>query len=164
MKNQLYCDIDSTINNHWVRVQRWAIPSFPGRSIHPNAWKREEVLKDEPLPGALKMIHKFSKDWDVHFLTARNFPNAYDITKEWLDLHGFPYKSINVVRRSIHKPPFLLERKCDLFIDDLSAGQEYGPSYVNLYKDTISELKRLQINFIIFNGNWTEVDREVFGE
>lgn len=164
MKKQLYCDIDSTINNHWIRVQKWALPSFPGRSIHSNAWKREEVLKDEPLPGALEMILKFSEDWDVHFLTARNFPNAYDITKEWLDLKGFPYKSINVVRRSIHKPPFLSERRCDLFIDDLSAGQEYGPSYVNLYKDTISELERLQINFIVFNGDWTEVDREVFGE
>ena len=157
MKKQLYCDIDSTLNNHWVRVQKWAMPRFPGNSIRPNAWTREEVLKDEVLPKALEAINRFNESWDVHFLTARNFPNAYDITKEWLDLEGFPYQSINVVKRSIHKPPFLVERNCDLFIDDLSAGQEYGPSYVNLYKDTIKELQKNNIPYIIFKNNWNEI-------
>ena len=157
MKKQLYCYSDRTLNNHWVRVQRWAMPRLPGNSVHPNAWTKEEVLKDEGLPKALEAINRFNESWDVHFLTARNFPNAYDITKEWLDLEGFPYQSINVVKRSIHKPPFLVERNCDLFIDDLSAGQEYGPSYVNLYKDTIKELQKNNIPYIIFKNNWNEI-------
>ena len=157
MKKQLYCDIDSTINNHWVRIQKWAMPRFPGNSIHPTAWTREEVLKDEVLPGALSAINTLSDSWDIHFLTARNFTNAYEITKEWLDLKGFPYKSINIVSRSADKPPFLVERDCDLFIDDMSAGQEYGDSYVNLYKDTISELEKNNIRYIIFKNNWSEI-------
>ena len=164
MKKQLYCDIDSTLNNHWARIQKWAIPKFPGNSIHPDAWTRDELLKDDVLPGALETIKKFENEWDIHFLTARNFPNAYELTKEWLDLHGFPYKSINVVKRSIDKPAFLSNKKCDLFIDDLSAGQEFGPSYVNLYYDTIAELKKRKINFIIFKGDWSEVSKEVIDE
>ena len=157
MKKQLYCDIDSTLNNHWVRIQKWAIPKFPGNRIHPNAWTREELLKDEVLPFALEAVNKFNESWDVHFLTARNFPDAYEITKEWLDLKGFQCQTINVVKRSQHKPPFLAQRHVDLFIDDLSAGQEFGPSYANLYRDTIRELERDNIPFIIFKNNWSEI-------
>ena len=157
MKKQLYWDIDSTLNNHWVRVQKWALPKFPGNSIHPNAWTREEIMKDEVLPGALEAIEKFNQSWDVHFLTARNFSNAYDITKQWLEREGFQYKTINVVKKSIDKPPFLIERKCDLFIDDLSAGQEFGPSYVNLYTNTIQQLIKYNIPVIIFKNNWSQI-------
>lgn len=153
----LYCDIDSTINNHWVRIQKWALPQFPGNSIHPNAFTREEIMKDEILPGALEAVKEFSKTYDIHFLTARNFPDAYNITKEWLDLHGFPYKSINVVQRSKHKPPFLMQRQCDLFIDDLSAGQERGPSYKFLYHDTIAMLNQCGIQYEVFCNNWDEL-------
>lgn len=157
MKKQLYCDIDSTLNNHWVRIKKWALPSFPGNSIHPNAWTRQELMLDDVLPGALEAIERFNKSWDVHFLTARNFANAYDYTKEWLDSKGFAYQTINVVKKSIHKPPFLVNKKCDLFIDDLSAGQEYGPSYQNLYHETIAELKKNRIPFIIFTNNWDQI-------
>ncbi len=163
MKKQLYCDIDSTINNHWVRIQKWALPSFPGSSIHPNAFTREEIMLDDVLPGSLEAIKKFSEDWDVHFLTARNFADASSITKDWLDKHGFPYESINVVAKSIDKPPFLASRKVDLFIDDLSAGQERGPSYVNLYTSTISQLNDLHIPFIVFRDNWEEIVKNVIG-
>ena len=47
MRKQLYCDIDSTINNHWVRIKKWALPSFPGSSIDPRAFSREEIMKDK---------------------------------------------------------------------------------------------------------------------
>ncbi len=156
---QLYCDIDSTINNHWVRVKKWALPSFPGQSIHPNAWTREEMMKDEVLPGALEALQFFSKTYDVHFLTARGFaPNAYSITKEWLDAKGFPYTSINIVRSSSDKPPFLAQRKCDLFIDDFSAGQErHGASYLWLYDNVIAELCDLGIQHEVFKNNWDEI-------
>jgi len=164
MKKQLYCDIDSTLNNHWIRIQKWALPSFPGSSIHHNAWSREEILKDEVLPHAPEAIQRFNQTWDVHFLTARNFNNAYEITKEWLDLNLFEYKSINVVKRSINKPAFLKNQRCDLFIDDLSAGQEYGPSYVNLYKNTISQLEADNIPYIIFKNNWKNIIKAVLDE
>ena len=158
MNKQLFCDIDSTINNHWVRIQKWAVPSFPGTAIDPRAFTREEILKDLPLPGALDAIRRFKDaSWDIHYLTARNFPDAYSITRDWLDSHQFPYDSINVVAKSKDKPPFLSTRKCDLFVDDLSAGQEFGPSYENLYTGTIQQLQVDKIRFEIFSGNWNEI-------
>jgi len=157
MKKQLYCDIDSTINNHWVRIQKWALPSFPGNSIDPRAFTEEEILKDEPLSGSLEALIDFSADWDIHYLTARNFPDAYSITKKWLDKEGFPYKTINVVKKSADKPMFLVTRQCDLFIDDLSKGQERGPSYKELYNATIKDLIYHGINFEVFKGDWSHI-------
>ena len=154
-RKKLYCDVDSTINNHWVRVQKW---SNNGVCNWNKALSREEIMKDEVLPGALEKLQELSEDYEIHFLTARNFKDAYSITKDWLDLKGFEYESINVVNKSKDKPQFLELNGSDLFIDDLSAGQEKGPSYVNLYNDTISDLESKKINYIIFKGNWKEIN------
>ena len=153
----LFCDIDSTINNHWVRIQKWATPSFPGTSIHPNAFTREEIMKDLPIENAVESIEKFSKEYEIHFLSARNFPEAWDITKQWLDKWGFTYKSINIVRSSIDKVQFVKQNPCDLFIDDFSKGQEYGNSYEVLYTDTINQLNSMGINLEVFKNNWLEL-------
>ena len=88
----LFCDIDSTINNHWVRIQKWAQPSFPGTSIHPNAFTREEIMKDLPIENSIESIKKFSTEYEIHFLSARNFPESWDITKQWLDKYGESYQ------------------------------------------------------------------------
>ena len=153
----LFCDIDSTINNHWVRIQKWAQPSFPGTSIHQNAFTREEIMKDLPIENAVESIEKFSKEYEIHFLSARNFPEAWDITKQWLDKWGFTYKSINIVRSSIDKVQFVKQYPCDLFIDDFSKGQEYGNSYEVLYTDTINQLNSMGINLEVFKNNWLEL-------
>lgn len=153
----LFCDIDSTINNHWVRIQKWAQPSFPGTSIHQKAFTREEIMKDLPIENAVESIEKFSKEYEIHFLSARNFPQAWDITKQWLDKWGFTYKSINIVRSSIDKVQFVKQNPCDLFIDDFSKGQEYGNSYEVLYTDTINLLSDMGVNLEVFRGDWNEV-------
>ena len=153
----LFCDIDSTINNHWVRIQKWAQPSFPGTSIHQNAFTREEIMKDLPIENAVESIEKFSKEYEIHFLSARNFPEAWDITKQWLDKWGFTYKSINIVRSSIDKVQFVKQNPCDLFIDDFSKGQEYGNSYEVLYTYTINQLNSMGINLEVFKNNWLEL-------
>ena len=153
----LFCDIDSTINNHWVRIQKWAQPSFPGTSIHQKAFTREEIMKDLPIENAVESIEKFSKEYEIHFLSARNFPEAWDITKQWLDKWGFTYKSINIVRSSIDKVQFVKQNPCDLFIDDFSKGQEYGNSYEVLYTDTINQLNSMGINLEVFKNNWLEL-------
>ena len=153
----LFCDIDSTINNHWVRIQKWAQPSFPGTSTHQNAFTREEIMKDLPIENAVESIEKFSKEYEIHFLSARNFPEAWDITKQWLDKWGFTYKSINIVRSSIDKVQFVKQYPCDLFIDDFSKGQEYGNSYEVLYTDTINQLNSMGINLEVFKNNWLEL-------
>ena len=159
----LFCDIDSTINNHWVRIQKWAQPSFPGTSIHQKAFTREEIMKDLPIENAVESIKKFSKEYEIHFLSARNFPQAWDITKQWLDKWGFTYKSINIVRSSIDKVQFVKQNPCDLFIDDFSKGQEYGNSYEVLYIDTINQLNDMGINLEVFKGDWNEVVKKYLG-
>jgi len=158
----LFCDIDSTINNHWVRIQKWAQPSFPGTSIHPNAFTREEIMKDIPIENSIESIKKFSTEYEIHFLSARNFPESWDITKQWLDKWGFPYKSINIVRSSIDKVQFVKQNPCDLFIDDFSKGQEYGESYQVLYTDTINQLRHMGVNLEVFKNNWTELVQKYF--
>jgi len=154
-RKKLYCDIDSTINNHWERIHRW---SNNGICNWKKALSRDEIMKDEVLPGAIEKLTKLSEEYEIHFLTARNFVDAYNITKDWLDLKGIKYESINVVKKSKDKPEFLSNNGCDLFIDDLSAGQEKGPSYVNLYNETIKDLENRKINYIIFKGNWSDVN------
>tara|TARA_B100000287_G_C20623336_1_gene776773 strand:+ start:843 stop:1349 length:507 start_codon:yes stop_codon:yes gene_type:complete len=157
MKKILYCDVDSTINNHWERIKKWALPSFPGHEIHPNAFTREEIMKDIPIDGAVDSLNLLSNTYEIHYLTARNFSDAFDITKDWLEKYEFPIDSINVVARSSDKPEFLKDKKCDVLIDDFSAGQEHGPSFVNLYHNTIQKLDEYQIPYIIFKGFWSEV-------
>ena len=154
-RKKLYCDIDSTINNHWERVHRW---SNNGECNWSKALSREEIMKDEVLPGAKETLERLSDKYEIHFLTARNFADAYNITKDWLDLKGFKYESINVVKKSKDKPEFLELNGSDLFIDDLSAGQERGPSYVNLYTETISDLESRGLRYIIFKGDWNDIN------
>lgn len=158
---QVYVDLDSTLNNHWVRIQKWALPSFPGNSIDPRAFTREEIMKDQPLPCSAESIREISKKAEVHILSARNFNNAFDITEDWLSLNNFKFKSINIVKSSTEKPKFLSNVDVDLLIDDFSAGQEYGPSYLNLYSETIDLLNNLKIKYIIFNGSWSDAMTEV---
>ena len=118
---------------------------------------REEIMKDLPIENAVESIKKFSKEYEIHFLSARNFPQAWDITKQWLDKWGFPYKSINIVRSSIDKVQFVKQYPCDLFIDDFSKGQEYGNSYEVLYTDTINLLNDMGVNLEVFKGDWNGV-------
>ena len=154
-RKKLYCDIDSTINNHWERIHRW---SNNGICNWEKALSRDEIMKDEVLPGVIEKLTKLSEEYEIHFLTARNFVDAYNITKDWLDLKGIKYESINVVKKSKDKPEFLSNNGCDLFIDDLSTDQEKGPSYINLYNETIKDLENRKINYIIFKGNWSDVN------
>tara|TARA_Y100001973_G_scaffold102270_1_gene166975 strand:- start:1694 stop:2179 length:486 start_codon:yes stop_codon:yes gene_type:complete len=156
-QKNLYCDIDSTINNHWARIQKWALPSFPGNSIHPTAFSRGEIMKDKPLKGAKDTLKRLSAEYNIHFLSARNFPDAFSITKDWLDKYNFNYDSINIVRSAAEKVNFIKEKQCDIFIDDFSYGQEYGDSYKNLYKNVIVELQNMGINIIIFKGDWSKI-------
>ena len=160
----LYCDVDSTLNNRWVRIQKWAVPSFPGKEIHQNAFTREEIMKDLPLPHSVETLKEFSKEYEIHILSARGFEDSYQITKDWLDKYGYPYDSINIVKYSKEKVDILKHVDVDLFIDDLSKGQEYGESYEVLYTDVIEDLKQNNINLEIFKNNWLEIKQKYLGE
>ena len=75
-------------------------------------------MKDEPLPNAVETLKEFSKEWDIHILSARGFDDSFGITKDWLDKHGFPYTTIGIVREAKDKISILRSVEVDLFIDD----------------------------------------------
>jgi SAM-dependent methyltransferase/5'(3')-deoxyribonucleotidase len=152
-KPTLYCDIDSTVNNHYVRIKRH---TSNGTCNFTAAHSREELMKDEVLPHAKNSIDTLSKKYNIVFLTARNFPNAYNLTREWLVANNLYFDSIIVVNRSIDKIKHLRGANC-LFIDDLSRKHETNPPYKVLYHDTIKALEDRKINYILFKGDWKEV-------
>ena len=122
MRPQLYCDIDSTINDHWKRIQRNTVNGY----IQPSAWTEAEVMQDTPLNGAVMALNRFASDFDIHFLSSRNWLDAKRITEAWLRREKFPFTSVNLVGRPEDKITFLKEHWCDLYIDDFTGGQEYG--------------------------------------
>jgi len=150
---KLFCDIDSTINNHWERVQRFTDNGVPDWN---KIFSREEIMKDRVLDGAKEALKELSTEYEIHFLTARPFEDAYSITKDWLDKNNFEYKSIIVVNRSMDKLSYVTEPEC-LFIDDLSRKHETHPPYTILYWDVIKELNRNNVNYKIFNGDWKAI-------
>lgn len=152
-KLNLYCDVDSTVNDHWVRAKKhYGTPYFTDRRV---------IMQDKPLGGARETLWKYSDRYNIHYLTARNYDQAYSITREWLIDNDFPIDTIKVVNSSIEKIPFLLSKKVDLFIDDLSADQKNHGSYVILYDDTIEKLKQHNIPFFRFKGDWQEAEKEL---
>ena len=152
-KLNLYCDVDSTINDHWNRAKKYYnTPYFTERYI---------IMQDKPLVGAREVLWEYSDRYNIHYLTARPYDQAYSITKDWLIDNDFPIDTINVVNSSAEKVPFLLKNKVDLFIDDLSADQKNHGSYVILYHDTIKKLKINNIPFFRFKGDWQEAKKEL---
>ena len=142
-KLNLYCDVDSTINDHWIRAQKhYGTPQFTQRYV---------IMQDKPLQNSRETLWEFSDRFCIHYLTARNFIDAYSITKDWLIDNDFPIDTIKVVSSSKEKIPFLLENKVDLFIDDLSADQKNYGSYVILYDDVIDLLNKNNIPYFRFS-------------
>ena len=153
--NKLLCDIDSTINNHWKRIQRC---STDGRCDYSKAFSKEEVMKDEVLPGAKESLKELSNRYEIHFLTARDWDGAYDMTKEWLDKNGFEYESIIVVNKPMDKLKYVTQPDV-LFIDDLSRAHDKYPPYKVLYWDVIRELNKNNVNYILFKNKQSKVLR-----
>jgi len=149
----LYCDIDSTINKHWKRIQR---NTTDGICDYSKAYSEKEIMKDEVLEGSHDALQELSKTYSIVFLTARPFLDAERITKAWLSANNFVYYKLIVVKKSKDKIPYVDKKGC-LFIDDLSRKHETNPPYTQLYTDVIAELDRRNVNYIRFKGDWTEV-------
>lgn len=149
---KLFCDIDSTINNHWERIQRC---TTNGKCDFTKAFSREELMKDKVLPYSKEALQKLSEKYEIHFLTARPFDNAYGITKDWLDSNGFNYTSLIVVKSPMDKLKYVTEDGC-LFIDDLSKKHETNSPYKILYWNVIKELNKNNVNYKIFRGDWRQ--------
>jgi len=160
-KPTLYCDLDSTLNDHYRRISRFTIE---GSCDFTAANQMKEVMRDLPLPYAKESIDILKEEYNICIITARPYPNAYKITKSWLDKHNFYYDGIIVTRESIDKVKYV-NTKDSLFIDDLSKKHESNPPYTILYDKTIEKLERRRINYILFKGDWLKVINELgFGK
>jgi 5'(3')-deoxyribonucleotidase len=157
----IYCDIDFTIADAWPRIKRWTLPQWPGDSIDPRAFTDEEVIKDEPITGAVKALKKLSNYYDIYYLTARGWKTARTVTRDWLEKYEFPYaylRNINTVERMIDKIKFFIERKCDLYIDDFTT---YGHLEKPIFqKDIVSMIESLGIKVEVFKNNWKEIAKK----
>ena len=155
MRKQLYCDVDSTLNNHWVRIAKWT----SSKIIRPEAFTREEVMKDVPLSNARVGLQLLHTKYDIHILSARNWEGAYADTWDWLAQWELPFESINIIPTAYDKPKFLKNKQCDLLIDDFSSGQEEVGSYKRHYVTVIIELQKMNIPILVFKHEnyWNEI-------
>jgi hypothetical protein len=162
---KIFCDIDSTINNHWVRIQRNTTIGKNGSvDLSDKAFTREEMMQDEPLAGSKDAIKRLKEEHEIHFLTARGaIKDGFNITKDWLNYHDFEYDSLVLVERTMQKVEFMSSHRGSLLIDDLSRMQHIGASYIHLYGDVIKELEKNNINFILFKGSWGDVLDKIHG-
>jgi hypothetical protein len=149
----LSCDIDSTVNDHWRRVQRHA--------GGPAAYTREATMNDQPLPGAVETLRRFAAaGWTIRYLTARNWDLNGDASREWLTAHDFPNaQAVGTVVSMSAKPAYLRAHPADLHIDDFSVGQESpgDPPPVRVRHDVIEDMPCPYHVFQPFGGGWAEV-------
>ena len=163
MKKKLYCDIDSTINNHHERIRRWTLPSWPGKKIHPNAFTVIEVMKDKPAFGSQKAIKKLSQKYEIHWISTRP-PHLESATIAWLQKYNYPIGSLTLVDNMMDKPDFLKSQEVDIFIDDFLTNHEKAKT--KLRYDVIKKLDRLQIKYEIFDpisNNWERIVKKLMG-
>lgn len=162
----LFCDVDSTLNNHWRRIRRW---SKFGQT-DPQAFTDEEAFKDEPLPDAVDALQSFRNcAWTVIILTARDWDLEGTATRRWLDYWNFRYHDLIVVPSAEHKIGVLFADKvygprigevdipkCDrLFIDDFTSGQE---KKIPVFCHTLyARALRTGVQVEPFRNNWKDI-------
>jgi hypothetical protein len=60
-----------------------------GLTDKPDFYQREQILKDEAVGGSVECLASLSKRYEIVYIGARP-ESTHDITKEWLDKHGYP--------------------------------------------------------------------------
>ena len=121
-KKHLVVDLDSTLNNVFARLRDHAVEhgSLDG------AWTPALLATDKPLPYALEAMNAFvDAGWRITVLTARPFDPTGNLTRNWLDAHGFPCPDVIVVDSRQAKLAVLLASPVQLFIDDFMGGHEF---------------------------------------
>lgn len=148
----IYCDIDSTVNDHWNRIEIGLQPT------------EANIMKDNPLPHAIECVNKISDRFDFNFLSARYYFEAYDITLKWLAFHGFKYNTLRLVESMDFKYRFLIDNRCDIYIDDFTSGQERGQKNLTHRNDLVSKIQNIGIEVFVFKNNWPEIENNNWPE
>lgn len=157
----LICDIDSTLNDHWVRIRRNTVPQWPGQQISSNAWNRDEVLKDSLLPNCREVLCSLQ---DMHFyiryLSARGWADARRITIEQLQRWGVPNpQDVLLCNSIIDKVKVLSKDTCDFYVDDFMTGQE--KSIGTFHKEVAQAIEAKGIRIIVFRNDWNDVLEQI---
>eukprot|EP00927_Polykrikos_kofoidii_P026725 TRINITY_DN23756_c0_g1_i1.p1 TRINITY_DN23756_c0_g1~~TRINITY_DN23756_c0_g1_i1.p1 ORF type:complete len:1016 (+),score=178.31 TRINITY_DN23756_c0_g1_i1:292-3048(+) len=164
-RGHLFVDIDNTVSASWERIRRAALPKWPGeRFDSAKAFSPAELARDEPLPDAATSLRGLGREWEVTFITARNFKGAFEASEQWLRKHGFGFAArLVVVREPRDKLAWLEDAATEetphphrpgsrvrpfALIDDLSRGHHRAA--VELDKETIGLLQQRGIPFEVF--------------
>lgn len=159
-KKSILIDVDSTVNDHWRRIRRWTEPRWPGKTINPKAFTKNEVSKDRPATYALLNIVHLARFYKIGYLTARGWLNAYEITVEWLRRFCFPgYDWVICVDNMNEKLRVLQRERPDFFVDDFTAGQENAIPSFN--KGLAESIQNLGISVVVYRGCWPDVVEQI---
>lgn len=151
----IYCDIDSTINNHTKRIKKWY--NIPNSKV----FTYDEIMKDDVLINSVESNHKLYEKYNIYFITARkSFPNAYKSTKDWLDKHNFRYDKIILTHNLEEKIKFLKnDSYLKVFIDDFTKSHHLDTPILDT--NNIEKIKNENIPFIVFKNNWKEITEQL---
>lgn len=156
---RLVLDVDSTINDHWRRIRRNCVPTWPGR-CDPKAFTEAEVMKDKPATFCMLVMNRLERTFDISYLTARGWPNADLITRVWLQRNRFPnYEKVICVNRMIDKISILAKCPPEYYVDDFMTGQENMISSFN--KDIAEAIAALGTKVIVYRGDWIDVEEQL---
>lgn len=164
-RGRLFVDIDNTVNDAANRIQRAALPSWPGETFDSSqAFSAFELAKDSPLPGAVGALRRLGREWHITFLSARGYPHTLEPTVQWLQRHGFFGPTV-LVSDPLDKIAWLhdaAKQTCNenqrvVLIDDLS--KNHHQAVTELDTRVIKALQSHGIAFIIFGHDvrdWAE--------
>lgn len=157
----LITDIDSTMSDHWRRIRRNTMPSWPGAVINSKAWSREEVLQDQLLPNCMEILLTLSeRDFRIRYLTARDWPKARQITIEQLTAWKVPNpEDVMFTSNMADKIAVLNKELCDYYVDDFTSGQERA---ISTFRREVAEaIEAKGIHVIVFRNDWLDVWEQI---
>merc|ERR1712008_122728 len=165
-QRRLFVDIDNTINNAWERIQRSALPTWPGETFdQARAFSHTELLSDRPLLGSQASLAALARDWDITFLSARGAAGLVAPTLQWLAREGFVYSKVILVRDALDKVAWLEDAVAEsevLFVDYFTRGHHTAQPVVD--EELLSALRARAISFKVFvpaETGWPELAQQL---
>ena len=167
----IVCDIDNTISDQYLRYFRYY--DFDKDKLMDFAFSKEFISRDKPLSGARVSIALLQQKYQIVWLSARP-RGQFEITKNWLSCHGFPYDTIILTGshssggidssqgNHFRKVDILKELRPLVYIDDLKCGWEQLEPV--LFYEMINKLDIAEINYEVFNNDWPRITKKYLGE
>jgi uncharacterized HAD superfamily protein len=146
------CDIDNTVSDQFQRYKDFF--NSETQTILPQAFEKNEIIKDRPIYGAVEAITSLSKKYRIFWVSARPLEH-YDITYQWLTKHKFYIDDLLLVEKHNNKIKVLFQMKPHVYIDDLKYGWEILQP--KLKTNFIKRLHDVSVNFEIFDNNWEQI-------